>query len=264
MPTMNFHLGNNIGIVLAETAQQKFFDTFSKEEAMRVFKESLGCDDNFAEKLFIGQYAVVPSSTNKIEVNCVERDDLTEDQKKEYPVLNATTFVTRIINELGGDFEEFNANGFVSNMRDVRDSLWKDTKFTITSDLSELILKGVDADIFAEVRMSARNIAKVLIENTENAQDLKDIIQESYLVRARGCLNPNKFVSYLLNMIYLKKHGQDIINCIDYFESNKEFFNITDEHEYNFFKIKACINFCTELYDFCVNAFEWNESLFKR
>ena len=264
MPTMNFHLGNNIGIVLAETAQQKFFDTFNKEEAMQVFKESLGCDDNFADKLLTGQYAVVPSSTNKIIVDCVEREDLTEEQKKDYPVLNATTFVMRIVNELGGNFEEFNANGFVSDMRDVRGALWKDTKFTITSDLSEILLKGVDADIFAEVSISARNIAKVLIENTENAQDLKDIIQESYLVRARGCLNPTKFVSYVLSMIYLKKHGQDIINCINYFESNKEFFNITDEHEYNFFKIKACVQFCTELYDFIVNAFEWNESLFRR
>ena len=262
MPTLNFHLGNNLGMVLVETAQQKFFDTFNKEQAMQVFKESIDCNDIFAEKLLIGEYVLIP--LNNTMLDCVEREDLTEEQKKDYPVLNATTFVTRIINELGGNFEEFNANGFVSDMRDVRDALWKDTKFTITSDLSEILLKGVDADIFAEVSISARNIAKVLIENTKNAQELKDIIQESYLVRARGCLNPNKFVSYVLSMIYLKKYGQDIINCIDYFESNKKFFNITDEHEYNFFKIKACINFCTELYDFIVNAFEWNESLFRR
>lgn len=259
---MNFHLGNNLGIVLAETAQQKFFDTFNKEQAMQVFKESIDCDDIFAEKLLIGEYALIPLDSTMLD--CVEREDLTEEQKRDYPVLNATSFVTRIVNELGGNFEEFNANGFVCDMREVRDALWKDTKFTITSDLSEIILKGVDADIFAEVSMSARNIAKVLVENTKNAQELKDIIQESYLVRARGYLNPNKFVSYVLSMIYLKKHGQDIINCIDYFESNKEFFNITDEYEYNFFKIKACITFCTELYDFIVNAFEWNESLFKR
>lgn len=264
MSTMNFHLGNNMGIVLAETAQQKFFDTFSKEEAMRVFKESLGCDDNFAEKLLVGKYAVVPSSTNKIEVNCVEREDLTEEQKKDYPVLSASAFIIKIINDLGGDFAEFDANGFIGHMREVRDAMWKDTKFTITSDLSEFLLKDIDTDIFAEVHITARNITKVLIEKSDNAQDLKNIMNESYLVRAKGYLNPNKFVARVLNMIYLKECGQDIVNCMDYFESNKDFFNITDEHEYKFFKIKACIKFCTELYDFCVNNFEWNEELFKR
>ena len=89
-------------------------------------------------------------------------------------------------------------------------------------------------------------------------------MQESYLVRSKGYLNPNKFISYILNTIYLKEKGQKILNCIQYFMSNKEFFNITDEHEYNFFKIKACVNFCTELYNFIANDFKWNESLFNK
>ncbi|MBR4590230.1 MAG: hypothetical protein IKO36_06150 [Bacteroidaceae bacterium] len=264
MTTLNFSLGNRIGIVLAEIAQQKFFDTFDKNEASQVFIESIGCDERFAEKLLIGQYALVVSDEDKTQLVCVERKDLTEEQKKEYPVLDATTFVVRIVNELGGNFEEFNANGFIVDMKDVRDALWKNIKFTITSDLSKLILKGTDADVFAEVSLTAQNITKILIEDEENAQELKDIVQESYLVRSKGYLNPNKFISYILNTIYLKEKGQKILNCIQYFMSNKEFFNITDEHEYNFFKIKACVNFCTELYNFIANDFKWNESLFNK
>lgn len=245
MPSTNFTIGKNIGILLAETAQQKFFgdNNYDIEAAKNVFIESLGCDDNIADKLFKGEYVLVRHPDDKTLVNCIERKDLDEDQKNDYPVLDPSMFTLSFFNKIG----QTNANYYIQDLRDVRDAIYNNIVFHIDVDLSDILLKNSNAIIDADIHLSAREIATMIIRDDELSDEFSSISKQVYLVRAKGMIHPNMFSKYIYDIVFIKKRKDVILNAIEYFKNSN--ISLTDKTGYDFFKIRSIVNFASELYD---------------
>lgn len=84
MPNLHFTLGENLGIQLAEIAKEHILD-YRLDKANSLWVDSFGCPEDLAERLTAGELVVVVDDPEKCLVNVTERDNLSNERRKEYP-----------------------------------------------------------------------------------------------------------------------------------------------------------------------------------
>lgn len=260
MASTNYKVGKNLGIVLAEIAQTKLFETLDLDEAANIFIESIGCDIDFAKHLVFGEYALVAKEEDS-KLYAVKRNDLSEKEKKEYPILNATVFLNKLASNLNETTSDFYSNIYINEFKDVRTCLYDDINFKINSDISEHIFGQLPADVHANIHISARDIARSFVNGTDN-ETLKYCASKAYCTQAKGCLRPHAFIQNVSNIVYLAKNANKILSIIETFYKDKSFFNLTSDNEYKFYKLEKIIEFSQKMLKYIENDFEWTDELF--
>lgn len=261
MSSANYKVGKNLGIVLAEIAQTKLFETLDLDEAANIFIESIGCDFDFAKHLVFGEYALVTKEGDS-RLFAVERNDLSEKEKKDYHVLNATVFLNKLASNLNEATSDFYSNTYMDEFKDVRTCLYDDIDFKINSDISEHVFGELSADVYANIHISARDIARSFVNGTDN-EILKYCASKAYCTQAKGCLRPHAFIHNVSNIVYLAKNANKILSIIETFCTDKPFFNLTSDDKYKFYKLEKTIKFSQKMLEYIESNFEWTEYLFK-
>ena len=188
MSTVHFTLGENIGIQLAEIAREHVQD-LNLDKAIDVFTESFGCSEKLAKKLVIGEYAIIVDDSDKCTVNCVDRDSLTEEQKKEYPTITFE-WIHKIVDRWFQDgFDAENEHVFehtrlemstVNRLIAVNEPL--DIDANLTSALSKVFpdwfKKGIE--ISGTISIKPRVIVRELLDNHANGEhsEFEDFIHD--------------------------------------------------------------------------------------
>ena len=212
---VHMHVGDNLGIILAQSAIDKIFDEYDLQGALNQFKYSLGCDDEIATKLLLGEYVITKHETDPGMINVIERKDLPKGLENKYPVFDfdcvikhlAKLFSTKTDEEYDHAFY-----GFRMHMSDCVRALMDNRDLSLDSNLSNFLFCEDGIDIEGYIRFKARKLVSVLMkrDKTELREFIEGALENDY---NKICLNSD--IRKIYNIIFCVDSARRVMDNFD-------------------------------------------------